>query len=394
MKNKNKIAMLVIAALCLAVFAGCDSDSDGMALRERYPSDEMADAPGAGAERDESVLRSFSNVAGNTDSDGSDSDGTDEVAGSQIDAVQRRIIRNANLRVETVERSAAELYADFVAQAVLLGGHEFSSVTNQESHTQNSRGRITSRVTAILRVPPENLDAFLAYINENSRVLTSSIDSEDVTAEFYDLTTRLATKRSTLTAYFTLLENAESLEDILRIQRMIDQITEEIEAMQGRLNVLNNRVNMATVRLDVSHVTEFTVEEEPEERREVDWSALSISDMGWLIRNGFVSVVNTLATVLQWLIIIIAVTAPLWIPVVAIVWVLTKRSRKKRAKVLAEIERRGAEYRERRELEESQKQQQIDTNTSDITESSDSKGEKGDEESEQQVHGGGDSGGD
>jgi hypothetical protein len=320
----KKTAILLILAICLAAFAGCSDYDDYASMDMGFANGGEGNdaAPGAGG---------WVNNHAPENAAPDNWHGSDVVAGANVpeSAVQRRVIRTAHLRVETTEISAADLYAQIVGHANFLGGHEFSSDMRRDRLPH----RTLSRVNAVLRIPPEQLDEFLRFVGEVSQVLSSAIDSDDVTAEFYDLTTRLTTKRGTLAAYFTLLENAETLDDILRVQRMIDQITEEIEATEGRLNVLNNRVNMATVQLEISHVTEYEEPEEP--RREVDWGALTWGDMGWLIRNGFISVMNIIATMFQWLLIITAVTAPIWIPVVAALLVTRSKRRKRRAERIA-----------------------------------------------------------
>jgi len=258
-----------------------------------------------------------------------------EVAGAEANAIQRRIIRNAFMKVETNEElSSTELYAILLSHATYLGGHEHSSESQ-------SRERF-SMVQATLRLPPEKLDEFMSYVGEHGDVKTSRVESDDVTAEFYDLQTRLETKRSTLEAYFTLLRNAAETEDIIRIQRVIDGIVEDIEAVEGRLRVLRGLTEMSTVRLEITQVFDPIVPE-PEERREVDWSALSWSDVGWLIRNGFITVVSAIATIFQWLIIIAAVASPIWIPVTVVVAILVRKHKKSQAEILEQYKKRQAE---------------------------------------------------
>jgi hypothetical protein len=313
--KKTALALVLLLWLATLMFAGCSDD---------YAIDS---AWGGVA----------NNEAGSDSAPYADDDSRSsyEVAGAEVPEFQRQVIRNAHMYIETTEMSAPELYAILLERANAFGGYETSSrSTNNEASSRITR---RSSVNAVLRVPPEELDAFMRFVGENGHITSSYIDSDDVTAEFYDLQTRLGTKRSTLTAYFTLLENAQQMDDILRVQRMIDQITEEIEAVEGRLRVLNSRTGMATVTLDIYQVVEYTPD-----RREVNWSALTFNDMGWLIRDGFIMVVSTIATIVQWLIVFLAVTSPLWIPIVVITIVILRKGKGKRIKRMEEISARMA----------------------------------------------------
>ncbi|MCL2755012.1 MAG: DUF4349 domain-containing protein [Oscillospiraceae bacterium] len=350
MTTRTKTTIIIISLLLTLAFAatitGCGDSYENM---------------GAALEADRNHALDGGNADRLTGNPGSDESGwsggyddewgemptkdwDDTVAGSNVPEVQRHIIRNAFMQVETDESlSATELYALVLARANALGGHE-SAAESQ------SRERL-STVRATLRIPPEKLDEFMDYVGENAEVIQRKIDTDDVTAEFYDLQTRLETKRGTLGAYFNLLEKAEEPEDIIRVQRIIDTITEEIEAVEGRMRVIRGLTDMATVRLEIKQVFEPLVPE-AEPRREVDWSALSWGDVGWLIRNGFITVVSAIATIFQWLIVIVAVTSPLWVPVLILILVLVKRGKAKQAKA-----REAFEMRKKAEAANSKKEQ-------------------------------------
>jgi hypothetical protein len=267
-----------------------------------------------------------------------------EVAGAAVSAVERKVIRDVFMHLEAKEeQGAVELFRQISAFNAYLGGFEFSSeISNHE---------LFSHVSAVLKVPPERLDEFLEYANENATVLNSRMDSDDVTSEYFDITTRLETKRRSLESYYVLLENAESLEDIISLQRTIDSITEEIEAFEGRLRVLNSLVSMATVTLFIRQENDPAPAEF--ERREIDWNALSLDDMGYFIRSGVVSVLNFIASVFQWLIIAVIVSSPVVIPAVILAVVSVKRQRRKNKLLMAEYTK-NSNYRKSGETEKSE----------------------------------------
>ncbi|MCL1831280.1 MAG: DUF4349 domain-containing protein [Oscillospiraceae bacterium] len=364
MKRKNrvkKIAIGLAALFCLSGIVGCSMmDSDEKAVGEMAPhvnpgwgNNDVRDDDDYGDEYDNEYERS--EYADEYD---------DEVAGAEVSDVERKVIRNASMRVETRDESATDLYARFVEKADALGGYEFSMNMSRRIEKKYGVEYELTDVTAELRVPPEKLGEFMTFVGDNSRVMFSKTDSEDVTAEFYDLQTRLETKRGTLIAYNNMLENAEDLDEILKVQRMIDQITEEIEAIEGRLKVLRSLTGMSRVSITMSQVIEYEEEEEEEEEQYVvDWNSLTLEDMGWLIRNGFVTVTSGIITILQWLVIAMAVTSPLWIPVVILIVVLVRRARKRRFKRYDEIIQKEAQHKE--EMAANERADKNETNDTD-----------------------------
>ncbi|MCL2036097.1 MAG: DUF4349 domain-containing protein [Oscillospiraceae bacterium] len=245
----------------------------------------------------------------------------DEVHGQQISSMphERKVIRNATLTVESPKDiDVSDLYKQIITYCETLGGYEFSKEMNQFEKF--------STVNAVLKIPPSSLNPLLDYIDQNSNITHKRVDSDDVTSEYYDLNTRLETKRRSLDSYYTLLEKADSTSEIVSLQRTIDSIIEDIESVESRLKVLNSLVDMATVNLFIKPEREEPVAE----RREIDWNALSADDMGYFIKTGFITVVNTIASFFQWLAIALIVSSPVLLPITIVIIIKVRKYRKAR----------------------------------------------------------------
>jgi hypothetical protein len=202
---------------------------------------------------------------------------------------------------------------------VELGGYE---------HNNNIRHHeFFSVVEATYKVPPLHIHSFIAYAGEEGRVINSNLSSDDITESYYDSAQRLATKRATLEPYYRLLAEAKNIDEVIRIQRVIDGITEEIEALEGRLRVWDSLTEMAAVSVLIRQ------ENDPVSiRREISWNTMTAGDMGYLIKIGFTSVTGTALTVLQWIAVAVIVTAPLWIPGLAVWWFILRKRLKRRSR--------------------------------------------------------------
>ena len=225
----------------------------------------------------------------------------------------RKIIRNASL--EITAEDAANLYKNIVNYGTGIGGYEHSySMVNYETY---------SVINAVFKVPPEKLGIFVKFVGENGEIINSSMSSEDITDNYYDTGTRLNTKRKSLEKYYQLLAEARGLEEIVYIQKIIDGITEDIESLEGRLNLWNSQVNMATVSLYIRQNNDPI-----QIRQEINWNTLSTEDIGYLIKRGFFSVTNTIISLLQWIIIILIGYSPLWISAGVVIWIVLKKWKK------------------------------------------------------------------
>jgi len=163
--------------------------------------------------------------------------------------VGRKIIWKADLRfqVNNVD-SATTSIRDIVD---LNGG--FVADMNMENGSQQIANKIRIRVSN---------DQFHELIDQlkfgTKKVDLEKITSNDVTEEFVDLQSRLATKREARSRYMDILRNKTGeIADVIAAEEAIRKITEEIEAKQGRLRYLQNRVSLCTIDLRIYETVEY-----------------------------------------------------------------------------------------------------------------------------------------
>lgn len=231
--------------------------------------------------------------------------------------IERKIIKNADINMDA--DNADECYASILSYAKQLGGYESSCSTNTNDYGSSRYVYIYAE----LRLPPEKLEEFVGKIGEFGTVTSLDVSSDEITEEYYDLETRMKSKQAALESYYALLEKAETVDEILVIQTRIDGITEEIEAIKGRLRVYDALVSESKVMLRIS---EYIVD--PPAEKEFEWDSLSGKDVGKLVKNGFLSVCNFVWSLLQWLFIIIISISPLLL-IAGIVLLIVNFVRKK-----------------------------------------------------------------
>ncbi|MEN1784335.1 MAG: DUF4349 domain-containing protein [Bacteroidota bacterium] len=153
----------------------------------------------------------------------------------------------------------------------------------------NSNYEITNDIT--IRVEGNNFETLLEELKGlGSYVRKVSISSNDVTEQYVDVTSRLQTKKEVRERYIAILKNKTGkISEVLEAEEAIRKITEEIEAKEGQLRVLEDRIKYSTIQLTVYETVTFKKEPERYEKRFWDKMVKALSN-GWSIVTGFVLV--------------------------------------------------------------------------------------------------------
>ncbi len=167
------------------------------------------------------------------------SQATDEAPGAATKSA-RHVIREGELRFETDDRNAT--------RAAILGFvHEHQGYLADDREQRNSD---VLEQTMTIRVPSAEFDGLLEDVSKGVfRFDRREIQAIDVTAEYVDIEARLKTKKETESRYRELLKQANSVEEILKIEEQIDKLRAEIESTEGRLRLMKDRESYSTLRV-------------------------------------------------------------------------------------------------------------------------------------------------
>lgn len=167
---------------------------------------------------------------------------------------QRKLIRTVNMEVETKEFD--QLMNTLERQVQSIGGY----IENMESYNGSSynSNRSNRYANLTLRIPKNELDGFLELVSDVGNVVRRNESVEDVTLSYVDLESHRNALRTEQERLLALLEQAETLEDILTIEDRLSNVRYQLESMESRLRTMDNQVDYSTVYLRVSEVQELT----------------------------------------------------------------------------------------------------------------------------------------
>lgn len=129
----------------------------------------------------------------------------------------------------------------------------------------NIRGRPGSPRSGewTIRVPVANYEGFLSAARELGETRSVRTDSDDVTAEFYDVEARIRNMQQEEERLRKHLdESTGKLDDILQVEREISRVRGEIERMEGRMRVLKDLTSLTTINLRVDEIKDYVPEGE------------------------------------------------------------------------------------------------------------------------------------
>jgi len=164
---------------------------------------------------------------------------------------EQKIIKTANLKFETKDvHKTHQKIIDLVRQYKGLV---------QNDNSGKDYGREYIRMT--LRVPSEKFQTILEQVSEGVGFFDQKqITQKDVTEEFVDINARLKAKRKLENRYLELLQKAKNVKEMLEIERNLSIIREEIEAKEGRLKFLQNKVSLSTFYIEFYKTSEVKSE--------------------------------------------------------------------------------------------------------------------------------------
>ena len=213
----------------------------------------------------------------------------------------RKIVKTGSMTLEV--GNITETMNEVAEMADELNGYVVSSYKHE--YERGVSGRIT------IRVPFEKFDEAFARLRQLAvAVPYETTTAEDVTEEYVDLEARLDNLLATEAQYLALMEKAENVEDMLKVQRELSNVRGQIEQIQGRMQYLERTSEMALIEVTLEETKPLAG----------PWSASAAFQSAV---RGLTTFGRGLATVLIWL----GIFCWAWVPPL-VIWLRRRRRAK------------------------------------------------------------------
>lgn len=212
----KSVCILFVASIGI-VLTGCASNPESGRTNQSHQGFAMETAP----------LQSVKIRSANSPANSSDTSNGDQ---------SQKLIKRSWLTLGVKDLAQAE------AQAKTI-------VDQQSGYINNTNGSEGKSFNLSIRVPQGQYVETLEALRAVGEVISDNENVQDVSTEFIDNKARLANLYKLRDRIRLLLNRADRIDDILKIERELNRTQSEIDRLEGRMKYLNSQVDYATIEL-------------------------------------------------------------------------------------------------------------------------------------------------
>ncbi|MDD4898138.1 MAG: DUF4349 domain-containing protein [Methanocellales archaeon] len=208
---------------------------------------------------------------------------------------EQKIIQRASLSIEVVDfQASSNALILIVERSDGFVSDSYSYVTG----TGYKRGDFT------IRVPTDEFLSVISEIEQIGTVKSKHTSGQDVTEEYIDLKARINNLERQEQRLLEILDMANTTQEVLVVEKEIWRVRSEIEQLTGRINYLENRIELATISVSL-------YEQEP-------------ITHSWGIRDAFRAAFEAFVSTIRGLIILVGYVVPILI-LVGLGWLIKSK---------------------------------------------------------------------
>ena len=260
-------------------------------------------------------------------------DSADEVEGSSSNSAEaeiekevqnpgkkdsKKIIKRYNYSYETEKFDESHAYLKQQIEA--YNGY----VSSSEVYGSDKR---TLYLTA--RIPAEVSDQFVGQLGNLGTIVSQSESAEDITLQYADTESRIASLKTEQERLLALLDEADSLDSIIALENRLTEVRYELENYESQRKLYDDLVSYSTVNITLEEVT-YTVPVD-------DSTFLSRIKTG--LEKSFRDIRNGLVNFVVWLVVALPYFVIWGLIIFLIVWIIKKLIKRHKRKKLAKQEK-------------------------------------------------------
>ena len=185
-----------------------------------------------------------SNGTNNSNPGGNNPGGGNTTIGSVYSDSERKIVYTVDYTLST--QNFTEVAQEVSSYAFSLNGYISSSESSSSYYYFE------------FKVPVEKLNTFLNYMEEenNEHIIRQNISTEDVTTSYNEIASKIEVLTASKAAYVAILNNNDlSYEDIITINKEIEDINAELLKLNKDLSSIESITDYATIHITIRQPT-------------------------------------------------------------------------------------------------------------------------------------------
>ena len=247
----KKIVCLLLAVWMMLGLCACGGSAKETAAYDSAPME-----PAAMAEEAFEAEMGYGDVNTSQGYSVGTTDGSSSDTGTNRSFDSEKIIYSCYAEIETLtfEESCREItkliarYGGFLEQSTVSG------------HNYNYEGRRNAEY--VIRIPRESFEEVTGSLSNIGNVPYCSVSAENITSQYRDTESRLATYQVEEERLLSMLEKAETVADMLEIESRLSEVRYNIESLTTTILGWDSLVNYSTLTIYLQEVIEYTAEPE------------------------------------------------------------------------------------------------------------------------------------
>ncbi len=237
-------------------------------------------------------------------------------------ASSHMIIKNGDIKLLVEDTDIA---IDRATQTIGdMGGYIISSRVWYQPHYD---GENYKYATITIGVPVDQFERTLSRLRAlAAKVLDETASGEDVTNQFVDLQSQVTNLEATRDRIKSFLEDAKTVDEALRINQELANVEAQIEQIKGQMNYLQDRSAYSTITVNFEPVLPELISTPTPTPTPNVWQP------GETFNNAKETVTFAYQGIVDFLIWVLVVFVPIFVPPVLIIWglwkLLTRKSKK------------------------------------------------------------------
>jgi hypothetical protein len=156
-----------------------------------------------------------------------------------------RVVKTGSIALVVKDKLVTPTLTAVEKAARLDGGYIAAGTTNEYGETPS--GELS------IRVPVAKFEDLVSQIRAlDAKVRTATTTGKDVTAQYSDLATQLRTLKATRDRFYLILTKTKTIGEILTVQQRIDNVSGQMDRIEGQRKLLASQSDLATLTVSVS----------------------------------------------------------------------------------------------------------------------------------------------
>lgn len=223
------------------LFLGMDSNTSNVIYDEAAPLAVLGESGGAG-----SAAQDMPEIE-------------PEPSGGFAPDVERKLIRTGYYTMETLEFDSSIAAIEALVSAT--GGYIEAGHSSGGNGAYDRGYKSLRYAEYTVRIPTGDFFSFTDGLENCGSILNSTMNVQEVTDYYYDISARLTSLRIQEERLNTLISQATTLEAIIALESSLSEVRYNIESNEGIIRRLDTQIAYSTITITINEVTQPTAPE-------------------------------------------------------------------------------------------------------------------------------------